>query len=213
MKTRCSLLGALVSGTVVALVVAGGLAPVLGEGSSKKKSKKRQSFDVMIGGAGGVSPFANPESFAGMFFSSGATSELAKLTPMAQDGTLKNFRIHVSSAPGALEEVVFTVRKNQVDTNVSCVVDNYATSCTDLDSIFFGVGDLISVKAEKSAGAFAASFRWVAIYSLSWHRPHSTTQRYMHLSPAAIEGAIRLLDQPLPDLSRGDGDIVETADR
>ena len=57
--------------------------------------------------------------------------------------------------------------KNQVDTNVSCVVDNYATSCTDLDSIFFGVGDLTSVKAEKSAGAFAASFRWVAIYSLS----------------------------------------------
>ena len=36
----------------------------------------------------------------------------------------------------------------------------------------------------------------------------STTQRYMHLSPAAIEGAIRLLDQPSPDLRRGD--IVET---
>lgn len=35
-----------------------------------------------------------------------------------------------------------------------------------------------------------------------------TTQRYMHLSPAAIEGAIRLLDQPA--LTRGFGDIVET---
>ena len=38
-----------------------------------------------------------------------------------------------------------------------------------------------------------------------------TTQRYMHLSPAAIEGAIRLLDQPKP--VHGFGDILETPDR
>ena len=39
----------------------------------------------------------------------------------------------------------------------------------------------------------------------------ATTQRYMHLSPAAIEGAIRLLDQPKP--VHGLGDILETRDR
>ena len=50
-----------------------------------------------------------------------------------------------------------------------------------------------------------------AIQELAGHQDLSTTQRYMHLSPAAIEGAIRLLDQPSPDLGRGD--IVETADR
>ena len=50
-----------------------------------------------------------------------------------------------------------------------------------------------------------------AIQELAGHQDLSTTQRYMHLSPAAIEGAIRLLDQPSPD--RGRGDIVETADR
>ena len=32
-----------------------------------------------------------------------------------------------------------------------------------------------------------------------------TTQRYMHLSPAAIENAIRLLDEPAPATARGDG--------
>ena len=47
-----------------------------------------------------------------------------------------------------------------------------------------------------------------AIQELAGHANLSTTQRYMHLSPAAIEGAIRLLDQPSPD--RGRGDIVET---
>ena len=36
-----------------------------------------------------------------------------------------------------------------------------------------------------------------------------TTQRYMHLSPPALEGAIRLLDSP--GVRRDRGDILETA--
>ena len=47
-----------------------------------------------------------------------------------------------------------------------------------------------------------------AIQELAGHVNLSTTQRYMHLSPAAIEGAIRLLDQPRPVWGRGE--IVET---
>lgn len=50
-----------------------------------------------------------------------------------------------------------------------------------------------------------------AIQELAGHQDLATTQRYMHLSPAAIEGAIRLLEQPQP-LTRS-GDMLETAGR
>jgi site-specific recombinase XerC len=53
-----------------------------------------------------------------------------------------------------------------------------------------------------------------AIQELAGHQDLTTTQRYMHLSPAAVEGAIRLLDQAGPpvgsDVERGD--MLETAD-
>ena len=35
-----------------------------------------------------------------------------------------------------------------------------------------------------------------AIQELAGHRELAMTQRYMHLSPAALDSAIRLLDQP-----------------
>ena len=47
-----------------------------------------------------------------------------------------------------------------------------------------------------------------AIQELAGHRDLSMTQRYMHVSPAAIESAISLLDQPSSRSIRGD--IVET---
>jgi integrase len=42
-----------------------------------------------------------------------------------------------------------------------------------------------------------------AIQELAGHQDLSTTQRYMHLSPAAIDGAIRLLDPPGSHVGRG----------
>jgi len=49
-----------------------------------------------------------------------------------------------------------------------------------------------------------------AIQELAGHKNLSTTQRYMHLSPAALESAIRLLDRP--KTGAGFGDILETGE-
>jgi site-specific recombinase XerD len=48
-----------------------------------------------------------------------------------------------------------------------------------------------------------------AIQDLAGHRDLATTQRYMHLSPAALDSAIRLLDAAPVLSSRGE--IVEAA--
>jgi hypothetical protein len=50
-----------------------------------------------------------------------------------------------------------------------------------------------------------------AIQELAGHRDLITTQRYMHLSPSAVESAIRLLDES--DFVSARGEERETADR
>ncbi len=43
-----------------------------------------------------------------------------------------------------------------------------------------------------------------AIQELAGHQDLATTQRYMHLSPAAKKSAIRLLDEPIPGAGSGE---------
>jgi integrase len=48
-----------------------------------------------------------------------------------------------------------------------------------------------------------------AIQKLAGHRDLMTTQRYVHLTPAAIESAIRLLELPTPVADRGNSGATE----
>jgi site-specific recombinase XerD len=48
-----------------------------------------------------------------------------------------------------------------------------------------------------------------AIQELAGHQDLATTQRYMHLSPAALDAAIRLLDGPVEAVSHSPLQFVE----
>ena len=83
---------------------------------------------------------------------------------------------------------------------------------------------VLTERKRAPASSRSAAIRWgeARERELAGHMDLATTQRYMHLSPAAIEGAIRLLDQPGPAKAghyvrsepvHGFGDILETADR
>ena len=54
-----------------------------------------------------------------------------------------------------------------------------------------------------------------AIQELAGHQDLTTTQRYMHLSPAALDAAIRLLDlangESAPEAAFGRGGMLEAA--
>ena len=52
-----------------------------------------------------------------------------------------------------------------------------------------------------------------AIQELAGHQDLVTTQRYMHLSPAAIESAIRLLDRPFGNMLATGTPAAETINR
>jgi len=50
----------------------------------------------------------------------------------------------------------------------------------------------------------------VSIQQLAGHRNLATTQRYLHLTPTAVENAIRLLESP--SVAARSGNMAETAE-
>ena len=69
-----------------------------------------------------------------------------------------------------------------------------------------GLGTALLLAAVVGSGIMGDSLAsGKAIQELLGHHDLSMTQRYMHLSPAALDAAIRLLDGPQR------GDILETA--
>lgn len=72
--------------------------------------------------------------------------------PMTRAGTLRNLRVQIATAGTTAQTVTFTVRKNGVDTTITCAIGNTATGATsDLThTVAVVAGDLISISIVKA---------------------------------------------------------------
>lgn len=66
---------------------------------------------------------------------------------------LRGFRVLRGAAPGGGNGNTYTVRKNGVDTAISCTISGAGLSCQDAGSISVAGGDVIEVKVSVAAGA------------------------------------------------------------
>jgi hypothetical protein len=76
---------------------------------------------------------------------------------MTIPGTFSNFQFSLTAAPGnAASSTTFTMMKNGIDTIVSCVIADTATSCSDADTFSVAVGDTFALKTIATANNAAA---------------------------------------------------------
>lgn len=91
---------------------------------------------------------------------SGSATEPGQQIMMPFAGTARNLYISQSAAGGAGKNYTYTVRKNAVDTALTCVAAN-ATAANDATHSFtFVAGDLLSVKVVVDAAATIAAVSW-----------------------------------------------------
>jgi len=82
-------------------------------------------------------------------------SNVSQVIPTS--GTLKNLYVLLNGAPGVGMDYTFTVRRNGVDTGITCAVAGANTTCNDVaNSQAVSQGDIISIKCVPSAGPPAA---------------------------------------------------------
>lgn len=77
----------------------------------------------------------------------------ANMSIPMQSGTAKKLMVSLTTAPGATGSATLTIRKNGVDTALSCTVSGTATTCSNTStSVSFNDGDLVSIHyAETNA--------------------------------------------------------------
>src|SRR5262249_50132078 len=75
-------------------------------------------------------------------------------SPVAMALTALDLRAAVAVAPASGQTVTITIRKNAVNTSITCTITGPATTCSDLNgghATAFAAGDLISASGVTSA--------------------------------------------------------------
>jgi hypothetical protein len=124
---------------------------------------------VIGGGSGGATLSIVASGFVSAFDANVNQNENVIDQPIPTSGTLSDFYVRLDDSPGISSSYTFTVRKNAVDTNLSCVIAGSGTSCSDTesaDSVNFTSGDLLSIKVVPSVPPpVARAMRWTAKFA------------------------------------------------
>lgn len=96
---------------------------------------------------GTADTYAFPSSVHGINWS---TTETLRQIPISEDVIISNFKVMLTTAPGSGKTRTFTIRKNGVNTAVTCTISNTDTSGTFTGAVAFSAGDLLSIKASST---------------------------------------------------------------
>jgi hypothetical protein len=120
-----------------------------------------------VGGGIAADGLLGLNQFMGMFSSGSSATEGHVQQPMPVAGTLNNFYVRIDSALAATNSETYTVRKNAVDTALTCTITSVggAVTCSDTThSVSFAAGDLISIGTAHTGVVPTSGARWTAHY-------------------------------------------------
>ena len=120
----------------------------------------------MGGGTGGTNLANGADRFVAMMSGNVNASESVVQLDVPVASTFSNLYVRLNASPGASKTYTFVVRKNGVDTALTCAISGAATACSDtVNTVTFVVGDLISIRATPTSSPTARSMQWSAVRS------------------------------------------------
>jgi len=118
----------------------------------------------IIGGGTGTGTLSRTlTNYVPMFNASVSNVESQNQQFMPVAGTISNFYVILNGSPGSGNSFTFVVRKNGVDTLVTCTISGTNTTGSDLtNSVSFAAGDYISIMVTPTGNPTARTMRWTA---------------------------------------------------
>ena len=123
----------------------------------------------MVGGGTDTTLSITETRFIPLFGTDATASEAGVLQTLPVAGTLSNFRVTLHRWPdngGGSQFYAFTVRRNGVDTGITCNVLEFETACSDTThSQLFNAGDTFAIRADPFGSPRDVMMHWTAVFN------------------------------------------------
>jgi collagen triple helix repeat protein len=120
---------------------------------------------IVLGGGSGAPVTGNAVRYEPLF-SDGADATITNVQQrLEMAGTLSDFSVRLTAAPGGGHAMTFTVQQNGAATGVTCTVTDPATSCSTTGSAIFAASDTIAIRSSGTA-TVSPRMTWMAKYTV-----------------------------------------------